>query len=102
MPYDLSSYSKFKETTRILFDGKYSFGMWNDVFSNIDPTDIMQYHVSDRNYAGRPDLIADDVYDNHLLSWVIIMYNKPINTMNWPPHGSTIQIPTAKALVGVI
>lgn len=44
-------------------------------------------------YVGRPDLIANEVYGDPGLYWVIIAYNNVSNTMNWPPIGEIVRCP---------
>lgn len=50
-------------------------------------------------YAGRPDLIAQAVYGDSALFWVIIAYNNVTKVMNWPQIGEVIRYPRYDKIV---
>lgn len=65
---------------------------------NLQQNEIMTIKITN-DIAGRPDLIAEKIYDTRFLDWVIIMYNKPLNTIGWPKVGTTIQTPTKSTVL---
>lgn len=98
----LNTYSRFVKTPTTIYDGKLTLGIWQD-FSWLreEPEGqfIGRFYV-DNSLEGRPDLIADRIYSNPLLDWVIIAYNVRIskrldaqNVLNWPKAGTTIEYP---------
>ena len=97
MPIDLDSFSRFKETQPIIFDGKETFGSWKMpqfLVQDIDELQIIRIMVTNgRN--GRPDLIASDIYGSPQYFWVLIAYNKPKNPIGWPAVGEVIRAPIA-------
>lgn len=103
MPFDLPSYSRFRDTDHILYNDSHTFGLWNepDVLKSIDDRDIINYDV-DAGYSGRPDLIANEFYGSSFYDWIIIMFNKPLNPIGWPHHGDTIRVPSKDSVVDVL
>lgn len=99
MAVELSALSRFVSTEPVIKDGKETFGMWVDPigFNNLDESELIAI-VIDQKYAGRPDLIAADIYGTPSLEWVIIMYSRPLNPLGWPPPGVTIKIPSRMAI----
>jgi hypothetical protein len=93
---DLGYFSRFQTTESILVDGKKTLGTWdppNFIKEKPDKEFVLTYHVTSKT-EGRPDLISNAVYGTSDLSWVIIAFNKPRNTLNWPKTGDTIEYPT--------
>lgn len=43
--------------------------------------------------AGKPWAIADKLYNSPMLDWVIILFNRPLNPVNWPQIGTVIKAP---------
>ena len=101
MPIEVPSTSRFTITEAIIRDGKETFGRWKrPAFTDLDTLnedDILTFSV-DSSFAGRPDLIAFDQYGSSLLEWVVVMSNRPKNTLGFPPIGSVIRLPS-RALV---
>jgi len=87
--------SRFKKSEPIIVDGKVTFGRWtrpdwmNPEF--VASTEIMLFQV-DQNYAGRPDLIAQNFYGTPYLEWVITMFNRPLNPIGFPKAGSVVKV----------
>jgi len=75
-------------------DGKDTYGIMQgfDSLKNIDGDNVESFSV-DSAYSGRPDLIAQLFYGNSHLEWVIVIANRPKNTLNWPSAGDVIKIP---------
>ena len=88
--------SRFAKSELIYVDGKETYGMWNRPnfmkIDNVPQDQIRQYQVN-QSTAGRPDLIALDIYDSQDLAWVVIMFNSPLNTIGWPQAGLVIKLP---------
>lgn len=103
MAISLSSTSRFRNTDPVVKDGNETFGLWVRPEgldpNNLNEEDIRTIRVTQAN-AGRPDLIANENYGTPFLSWVIIMFNRPQNTLNWPPVGAQIQIPSRTIVLG--
>lgn len=92
---DLGYFSRFQTTESILVDGKKTFGAWDPpdfIKKKPDKEFVLTYHVTSKT-EGRPDLISNAVYGTSDLFWVIIAFNKPRNTLNWPKTGDTIEYP---------
>lgn len=53
---------------------------------------IHTYYVTNRT-EGRPDLISNEVYNTPYLDWVIVAFNNPLENLNWPRAGTTIEYP---------
>lgn len=62
---------------------------------------ISLYKVPAR-LAGRPDLIAAEVYGDAALWWVVLWANKYIDPFNQPSVGDVINIIDIKALQGLL
>ena len=92
MPIELPTNSRFIETQPIIRDGLETFGRWKrpSFFAGLNDDDLVTI-VVDNATAGRPDVIAADLYGTPFLEWVIVMLNRPKNTLGWPPTGSTIK-----------
>lgn len=93
--------SRFNETDTVVRDGKVSYGLWAR-YDFLDPNklneeDILTINV-DQVTAGRPDLIAVEYYETALLEWVVVMFNRPQDPLNWPMAASVIRIPTKAAV----
>ena len=89
--------SRFKEADFIRKDGIDTFGLWVRptflIEENLEDEDIIKVNI-DQSRAGRPDQIANEFYGTPLLEWVVVMFNRPLNTLGWPQAGTVIKIPT--------
>lgn len=96
MPIKLSKSSRFRTTEPIIKDGKETFGRWSrPAFMDaelIGENRTIKFHVTQK-YAGKAWMIANDVYGSPFLEWVVIMFNRPKNPLNWPRAGSVITLP---------
>jgi hypothetical protein len=101
MPINQSTLSRFYGNTPIKINGQPTYGLWNKPevvkHENYNEQDIIAV-VIDQRTAGRPDVIAQDEYQTPLLEWVVVMYNRPLNTIGWPRAGMVIKIPSNTAL----
>lgn len=103
MSIDVTSTSRFRLTEPIVIDGRETFGLWTRPEGlkreNLNQDDIKTIRITQAT-AGRPDLIAFQEYGTPLLEWIIIMFNRPRNTLNWPPVGAQIDIPRRGVVLG--
>lgn len=91
------SHSRFKKTPVISVDGVEAYGRWvSPGFLNEPPKEF--YTVSNA-FAGKPHLIADDLFSTPEYFWAIIAYNAPRNPFNWPAAGEVIRIPSLQSIV---
>lgn len=101
MAIETDSNSRFLETEAIIFNGIETFGLWQrpDFLDpdKLNEEDIISVIVEGPQ-AGRPDVIADILYGSQLLDWVIVMFNKPKNTLGWPSVGDVIRAPSASVV----
>lgn len=102
MPITQNDLSRFKQTSPVILNGIETFGLWSRP-SFVDPSTLQDEDIItmsiDQQHAGRPDLIAYEVYDTPALEWVIVMFNKPLNPLGWPFVGTVIKLPTKAAIV---
>ncbi len=92
---DLDEFSRFKQTPPLIYDGVATFGRWVPLsFLTTRPAEenINVFKITPA-LEGRPDLIANQVYNTPLLDWVLIAFNKVRNPLNWPKVGTTIEYP---------
>ena len=95
MVIDLQKNNRFKWSDVVDRNGKTVFSRW--VMPDFMKEDLIArekissfYVTSD--LAGRPDLIADQIYGSPNLEWVITMFNAPRETLGWPKTGEVIKI----------
>ena len=91
----LNDFSRFKNTELVIVDGKETFGNWKSFsFLTTRPSDefIGTFRVGS-DTEGRPDLIAFSIYGIPQLDWVLLAFNKVIETLNWPRTGDLIEYP---------
>jgi hypothetical protein len=94
--------SRFTKADPIYINGKETYGMWSRPdFMKVDnvPQDQIQQYQIDQRTAGRPDLIALDIYNDQNLDWVVIMFNSPMNTLGWPKAGTVIKLPSKSTVL---
>lgn len=96
MVFPLSQTSRYVNTPLITFDGKETYGKWVEmaVFKTRPPADqVFKYQVP-ANYAGRIDLVAQDVYSDVNLGWVLIAFNNARDVFGWPKPLDVIEYPS--------
>ena len=102
MAIETESISRFIDTDPIKFNGIETFGKWQAPSfldrSVLGEDDIIKLQIENR-LEGRPDLIALEQYGNSLLEWVVVMFNKPKNPLNWPLTGEIIELPATVIVV---
>jgi hypothetical protein len=99
---NLSPYSRFQETEVVEKDGNTTFGLWNrpdflDI-SKLNKDEVVTVYV-DNKYAGKPDVISYDLYDTPKLEWVIIMSNRPRDTVGFPKAGTILKVPSREVVL---
>lgn len=96
--------SRFRKTPLIKTrDGKDTYGrvVGFDALRNLNIEDFTWYTVQSQ-FNGRPDLIAANNYGDPQLEWVLVLANKPFNTINWPATGERIKIPRNTFIRGLL
>lgn len=86
--------SRFYNTDMIIVDGYETVGTWNQPSYLVErPSEglIAKFYVPNA-LEGRPDLIAQQIYGNPKLDWVLIAFNNPPELLNWPRAGDLIEI----------
>jgi hypothetical protein len=84
--------NRYKNTQKISVEGKIIPGPYEQpqfISRQLDPRVLKV--TPDR--ANRPDLIANDLYGDPSLFWVLLEYNSISNTLNWPKAGDVIKYP---------
>lgn len=95
MPIGLDDYSRFKNTSTIIYNDVETFGKWampSILTRTLSESDV-QYFVVPNNLEGRPDRIAKQIYGTSSLDWLIIAFSKPRSTLNWPRTGTVLRLP---------
>lgn len=89
---NMQPYSRFSKTDPVLFDGNETYGRWNSPLTSTVYSNLVLIVVN-ANYAGRPDLIANKLYGDPSLDWMLIAVNNATEALNWPSAGDTIKVP---------
>lgn len=89
--------SRFSASDPILTrDGRATYGIAKkyDFLSreNLKSDEIGQI-VINPDLAGRPDLLADEIYGNVDLMWIIVIFNRIQNPLDWPTNNQIIEYP---------
>jgi hypothetical protein len=97
----MDTFSRFKNTPISIINGTRTYGRWvRPDFMNrsvLEDNQIQKIVINQSN-AGRPDVIAYDLYGSDRLDWVIVMFNRPLNTLGWPIAGTVIEAPTRETV----
>ncbi len=88
----VSRYSQGGDTDR--FNNR--LGFWDRYAMPRSSDDIRV--LIDRRTAGRPDLVAFDVYDKATLQWFVLQYNHIVDVNEEFTAGTTIILPTPARL----
>lgn len=89
--------SRFRFSTPIVtLEGRETFALMSKHFflnpANLTDDQVQSIEITPE-LAGRPWLIADQLYNSPILDWVIVLFNKPLNPVNWPLIGTVIKAP---------
>ena len=94
--------SRFGISDPIIVDGASTYGMLTK-YPFLTPANLTQEQVTKLtitpDLAGRPDLIAQKLYNSPVLDWVVVLYNKPLNPVGWPANGAVINAPLASVVL---
>jgi hypothetical protein len=90
-------YSRFTQTEPVLFDGRETYGRWKSPLTPAIYNNLLIIVVNVR-YEGRPDLIANELYGNPSLDWMLIAVNNATDALNWPRAGTTINVPNPSTI----
>ena len=97
MPVNPRSNSRFLISDPILTrDGRETYGIATKydflIRENLNSDEIGQI-VINADLAGRPDLLADEIYGNVDLMWIPILFNRVQNPLNWPTNNQIVEYP---------
>lgn len=102
MPTTPGSQSRFGLSQPIIVDGVSTFGLLTK-YPFLNPKNLTQQQVTKLtitpDLAGRPDLIAQKLYNSPVLDWVIVLFNKPLNPVGWPVNGAVISAPVVSVVL---
>ena len=101
MAINLSPRSRFRFSQPIIVNGVETYGKWTPppfMVDGVDPSKVQSFLVTN-GVEGRPDLIANTVYGDPRLDWVIIAFNNPLDVLNWPKVGQLIRYPLASVVL---
>ena len=106
MAFDSRTSSRFSESTPILNrDGKETFGIAKK-FKFLDRNNLKEDEIDrivvDADIAGSAWKLADEVYGDPDLLWVIMQFNHIENALNWPLNGEVIEFPIATVVFSEI
>jgi len=97
MPIQSDDFSRLRFTEPVVINGVETFGSFDRPSfldrKQLSDEEILEFEVRPP-FAKHPDLIAFELYGSERLDWVIVMFNNPENTLNWPPNGAIIQYPS--------
>jgi len=104
MPINLPSNSRFRQTEVIRKNGNETFGLWSKqsfLTTEYPEDEIIKFEVTSP-YRGRPDLIADEVYGDPQLAWVVVAAGRTFDTINWPTIGMVLRLPPVSEVLSNI
>lgn len=98
-------YSRFNLSDPIKAEGETTFGLLKR-FSFLDPNNLKPEQIISvevtPELAGKPWMIAHQLYRSPVLDWVIVLFNKPINPVNWPAAGMVIKAPIESVVLPLV
>jgi len=91
------SNSRFALSTPVLTrDGKETFGIAKKFRfmdrKNLADEEILPFVVT-HEFVNRPDKIANEIYQNEDLQFIIVLFNRAENPFQWPPLGLVLEYP---------
>lgn len=102
MPVSPRTSSRFSESTPILNrEGKETYGIAKK-FNFMDRSNLSEKQIGriviNADIAGSASKLADEVYGDINLLWVIVQFNHIENPLNWPLNGEVIEYPIASVV----
>jgi hypothetical protein len=95
MPIDSSS--RFKNTPFINVDGVPQLSRWVEPdFLTTAPYQLVTVLAQ---FEGRPDNLSQYLYGTPEYFWVLVAFNKPSDTLNWPKAGEIIKVPDVTSII---
>lgn len=95
-------HSRFLLSNPVIHNNVETFGLMAKHFfldpKNLRDDQINSFEVTPE-FAGKPWAIADKLYNSPVLDWVIVLFNKPINPVNWPVVGTVIKVPVEDVVI---
>lgn len=92
----MASIERYRKTPFVIMNGERTIGKWKrPSWLNKRPAsaDIGRIVVPSQ-YEGRPDLLANYLYSNSELDWVLLSFNNVDNPFGWPRTGTTVEYPS--------
>lgn len=94
-----NSTSRLNKTPNITYDNQSIPGKWVEpswLKTKLDISQEALFSVTSE-FEGKPDLIANQIYGNPFLDWVLIAYNNA-EPFGWPKAGSIIKYPIERVV----
>jgi hypothetical protein len=95
-------HSRFLLSNPIIHNGVEAFGIMTKHFfldqNNLKDDQIISVEITP-DLAGKPWAVANKLYNSPVLDWVIVLFNRPINPVNWPYIGTVIKAPIESVVV---
>lgn len=85
-----------------MFEGHKSYGRWVPPSFLFNSGTTWQNYVVPPQFEGRPDSISQDIYGTVIYWWVLVAFNSPRDTLNWPTSGDTIKAPFIQDIIAVL
>lgn len=97
--------NRFNLSDPIVFNDVETFGLLTKYpflnAANLEDSQIQTITVT-QEMAGNPPMISNKLYRTPMLDWVIVLFNKPLNPVNWPQTGSIIRAPIAEVVLPLV
>lgn len=97
--------NRFNLSDPILFNNVETFGLLTKYpfldAANLEDSQIQTIAVT-QEMSNNPPIISNILYGTPMLDWVIVLFNKPLNPVNWPKTGSIIRAPIADVVLPLV
>lgn len=100
-PYNANYYTDKSRFLRNVDVAEFSFGAIIPLVTDkvkFDKQDIALYYTVPPNFAGRIDLISNDLYGSPDLFWAICEANNINDLVGYPEAGEVLSIPSLSAV----
>jgi len=97
MPINPRSNSRFLLSNPILTrDGYETYGIATKpnflIRENLEPSEIGHEIVTPKS-VGRPDRLAETIYGDPNLMWILVIFNNVEDPFNWPVNNQIVEYP---------